>query len=192
MNEVFPLVAVDIGNARVKLGDFDRPRTASLPEPLHAIALALDCSDEQLTGWLPQAASEYSWWISSVNRPVAARLVQALQRLGAKGAHVLVHTDLPIAIELPSPERVGVDRLVASLAARVLVGHGRAAIVVSMGTAITVNLVNPAGAFAGGAILPGVTLAARALHEFTDLLPLVEIVEPGGVLGTSTVEAIQS
>ena len=44
-----------------------------------------------------------------------------------------------------------------------------------MGSAITVDLVSAAGAFAGGAILPGMAMAARALHEFTDLLPLVEV-----------------
>ena len=46
-----------------------------------------------------------------------------------------------------------------------------------MGTAITVDLVSADGAFLGGAILPGIAMSARALHEFTDLLPLVDMAE---------------
>ena len=66
---------------------------------------------------------------------------------------------------------------------------------VDSGSAITVDYVSPDGAFMGGAILPGMGLAARALHEFTDLLPLVplgELPEPPPALGTSTVTAIRS
>jgi type III pantothenate kinase len=64
-----------------------------------------------------------------------------------------------------------------------------------MGTAITVNLVSSSGAFLGGAILPGIAMAARALHEFTDLLPLLDmqsLAEPPPALGTNTVEAMRS
>jgi type III pantothenate kinase len=57
---------------------------------------------------------------------------------------------------------------------------------------LTVDLLSAKGAFAGGAILPGIAIAARGLHEFTDLLPLVELTEPPPALGKSTIEAIRS
>ena len=49
--------------------------------------------------------------------------------------------------------------------------------IVDVGSAITVDLVSADGAFLGGAILPGIAMSARALHEFTDLLPLVDMSE---------------
>ena len=63
---------------------------------------------------------------------------------------------------------------------------------IDIGTAIKVDLVSAAGAFAGGAILPSMAIAARGLHEFTDLLPLVEVQEPPAALGKSTLEAIRA
>ena len=72
---------------------------------------------------------------------------------------------------------------------------GRPAVVIDVGTAITVDLVSAEGAFLGGAILPGIAMSARALHEFTDLLPLVDMSElaaPPPALGDSTEAAMRS
>ncbi|HYW80730.1 MAG TPA: type III pantothenate kinase, partial [Thermoguttaceae bacterium] len=51
------------------------------------------------------------------------------------------------------------------------------------------------GAFLGGSILPGIEMSARALHEFTDLLPQIAMAElkaPPPALGTSTEPAMRS
>jgi type III pantothenate kinase len=66
------------------------------------------------------------------------------------------------------------------------------AIVIGMGTAVVVDLISAGGAFVGGAILPGVGTSSRALHEFTDLLPLVELADPPQAAGKSSIEAIRS
>ncbi len=90
---------------------------------------------------------------------------------------------------------VGVDRLLDAVAANRLRQPHRPAVVIDVGTAITVDLVAADGAFCGGAILPGIGISARALHTFTDLLPLVEMPElsvPPPALGTATMPAIRS
>jgi type III pantothenate kinase len=90
---------------------------------------------------------------------------------------------------------VGIDRLAGAVAANRLREAQRPAIVVDLGTAITVDLVNPQGVFLGGAILPGIGMSARALYEFTDLLPLLDLRvlrEPPPALGKSTTDAMQS
>jgi type III pantothenate kinase len=56
-------------------------------------------------------------------------------------------------------------------------------------------LISADGVFLGGAILPGIGTSARALHEFTDLLPLLamhELRELPPALGTGTCEALRS
>src|SRR5207244_10337666 len=85
--------------------------------------------------------------------------------------HVLSHRDLPIAVHLEFPERVGLDRLAAAVSANVLRRSGAPAIVVDAGSAITVDLVTSDGAFEGGVILPGFRMSAEALYG-AELLPL--------------------
>jgi type III pantothenate kinase len=88
------------------------------------------------------------------------------------------------------PKTVGADRLAQASAA-----WARAkgpCVVVSMGTAITIDVVSARGDFLGGAIAPGLSLMARALHEHTALLPAVKPVRRRTPLGRRTREAIQS
>jgi type III pantothenate kinase len=190
-SSVFPLVAVDVGNSRMKLGVFERAPVESFPETAQAVVVPLDASAEAMIDWLPRAAIEYRWAMSSVNRPPTARLTEALASRGVQEARLLAHGDLPLAIDLPEPARVGMDRLCNALAVRELRGKHGPAIVISVGSAITVDLVTASGSFAGGAILPGLEMSAHALHEFTDLLPHVTLSEPAAPSGRSTIEAIQ-
>jgi type III pantothenate kinase len=107
----------------------------------------------------------------------------------------LTYRDVPMSIDVRHPEKVGIDRLLAAFAANRLREPGKAAIVVDVGTAITVDLLTVEGAFAGGAILPGIAISALALADQTDALPQLEIDsldEPPVALGKSTTEAIEA
>jgi pantothenate kinase type III len=86
------------------------------------------------------------------------------------------------------PETVGADRLAQASAA-----WSRAkgpALVVSLGTAITIDLVNGRGEFVGGLIAPGLRTMARALHAYTAKLPLIEPERMRRSVGRDTREAI--
>ena len=191
-------MAVDIGNARLKLGLFATDPAAGLPEPLASLQVAGTEPDlERIGPWLSEAApADASWWIGSVNRPTATRLIDWLRReRPADRVTLLAAGDLPLAVAVERPDMVGIDRLLDAVAANRLRRPGHPAIVVDVGTAITVDLVSPDGAFLGGAILPGIGMSARAFHQFTDLLPQIEMCElesPPPPLGTSTVPAMQS
>jgi type III pantothenate kinase len=209
------LVAVDIGNSQIKLGKFtageaDPRRGAyaqrSLPEPFATLALpvghgtpALDL--EALAKWSEAAVCpDARWFVGSVHRGTCDALTTAISTLAKKRGVTwqvrrLNYQDLPITANVDQPDRVGVDRLIAAVAADHLREPGRPAIVVDLGTAITVDLVTEDGSFAGGAILPGIGTAARALAEQTDALPLVDrqhLAEPPAALGKSTVAAIEA
>jgi type III pantothenate kinase len=88
------------------------------------------------------------------------------------------------------------DRLLNAVAANVLRKRHQPALIVDSGTATTVDAVNSAGAFLGGAILPGFDLCARALHHYTALLPLIPLEELSESvptsLGKNTRAAMQS
>lgn len=191
----FPLVAVDIGNNRAKFGLFAK-EAQPFPEPEKTCVVSAKEDVGALVSWLADVGKPVSWWIASVNRPTATRLIEWLRdnRPGERLV-LLAAGDLPLAVALPRPDMVGIDRLVDAVAANRLRRPDRPAIVVDLGTAITVDAVSAEGVFQGGAILPGMEMSARALHLFTDLLPLVEVGNREAlpdVLGTNTVAAIES
>ncbi len=195
------LVAVDIGNSRIKLGWYDQPLANAFTEPLRTLQLTVEPWDPgPLAAWLGHAKDPATpppdWCSASVNSSAAARLtdwllgVDPLARPGQ-----LRYDDLPLTIALAAPERVGIDRLLAAVAVNHLRVSARPAIVVDLGSAITVDVISHQGAFLGGAILPGIGMAARALAEQTDQLPhlgIERLTDPPPSLGISTEAAIES
>ncbi|MHC4178649.1 MAG: type III pantothenate kinase [Planctomycetota bacterium] len=193
-----PVAAVDVGNARVKLGLFAAQTGGRFPEPAATLALDGRRPDWNRIGpWLKEGSQPHvAWWIGSVNRPATTRLLDWIRgHRPADPITLLAADDLPLVVELERPDMVGIDRLLDAVAANYLRQPNRPAVVVDVGTAITVDLVSAEGSFLGGAILPGIAMSARAMHEYTDLLPLVEMTElhaPPPALGSVTVEALRS
>jgi type III pantothenate kinase len=213
------LVAVDIGNSRIKLGrfnlvrgsaierfGFDRENKQELPEPIHCLELPLqnrsgDFDAAALSAWhganLPASAV---WMVASVHCGAAKRFASAVSAW--KDAHgqvpslrQLTYHDLPITTQLKAPERIGIDRLLGAVAANHLRRPDRAAIVADLGTAISVDLITASGEFAGGAIMLGLSMSAQALEHHTDALPRVTIEnlkQAPPVPGTDTEAAIKA
>jgi type III pantothenate kinase len=99
-----------------------------------------------------------------------------------------VKTGLPVLVD--NPREVGTDRISNALAAVHL--YGAPCLVVDVGTAITIDVVNPAGAFIGGVIAPGIETSTDALGHAAAQLRRVELVRPRSVVAKNTVEALQS
>jgi type III pantothenate kinase len=95
-----------------------------------------------------------------------------------------------LKINLPRPEEAGADRLVNACA--VIRDYGCPAIVVDLGTATTFDVINAQGEYCGGAIAPGINLSMTALHQAAARLPRVSIARPPSIVGTTTVNAMQS
>ena len=197
-SSTFPLVAVDIGNARMKFGFFKACDTVGPPEPVGALQVSdSEQNLDDVARWLANLCQgQVAWWIGSVNRPATTRLVEWLGEARPEDRVTLLASgDLPLEVGLERPDMVGIDRLLDAVAANHLRQSGRPAVVVDLGSAITVDLISPDGLFEGGAILPGIAMSARAMHELTDLLPLIQMRElavPPDPLGTSTIAAMRS
>lgn len=99
-----------------------------------------------------------------------------------------VKTGLRMAYK--DPGEVGADRIADVVAARA--DYGFPLIVVDLGTATTVEVIDGEGAFAGGLILPGVGLGARGLAARAARLPEVELRAPDALIGRSTEEAMRA
>ena len=93
-------------------------------------------------------------------------------RSRAERVHLLTtRSSFPFAIDYATPETLGADRLAAAAGA-VRRHPGADLLVIEAGSALTVDRVT-GGAYRGGSISPGLSMRFRALHEFTDRLPLV-------------------
>jgi type III pantothenate kinase len=100
---------------------------------------------------------------------------------------------LGIAINIDRPEQAGADRLVNAVAAAAW--HNLPAIIIDFGTATTLDLIGPEGAYEGGIIAPGVNLSIEALYMAAARLPRITL-KPWQtdmpILGTDTTSAMQS
>ncbi len=100
-------------------------------------------------------------------------------------------TPLPIVKDYDTPDTLGADRIAAAVGA-VEVFPDEDRLVIDMGTCITYDLVDRAGRFQGGAISPGMRMRFKAMHSFTQRLPLVEPESEVPLVGKSTREAMLS
>ena len=93
-----------------------------------------------------------------------------------------------VGIDYPKPNSIGPDRLANAVAARKR--FGAPVVVVDFGTAVTFDVVNRAGNYAGGIIAPGLAAMTDYLHEKTALLPRIKIREVKTTIGKSTEQAM--
>jgi type III pantothenate kinase len=178
-------VVVDVGNTRTKWGRAPAGRVAAVASPADEPAAWQALFDR----WKLDAS--WRWLVSGVH---PARRDALVEWVRPRAAHIQVldsYRRLPLFVHVDQPEVVGIDRLLDAVAANTRRPAGSSAIIVDAGSAITVDLVDETGAFRGGAILPGLRLMARALHDHTAKLPVVDV-RPVAPPGTSTVTAIQT
>ncbi len=162
-----PDVVVDIGNTRMKWGRCVGGAVAEM------MSLPLDepgAWAEQLTAW--GLNDGVRWAAASVN-PTASL---AFQEWATDTGDEVVFIDsdgVPLSYAVGHPEQVGIDRLMNAFAAH-CIAHPHPAIVVSVGTAATIDFIDETGVYHGGVIFPGPRLMAYSLHAHTAKLPLVD------------------
>ncbi|MBP9197836.1 MAG: type III pantothenate kinase [Saprospiraceae bacterium] len=105
--------------------------------------------------------------------------------------HLDMETPIPIQNLYSTPLSLGKDRLAAAVGAFKR-SYGKPVLFIDMGTCITMNLLNEAGAFIGGNISPGIRMRLKAMHKFTAKLPLVEPDIPAEDFAPTTVKALQN
>ncbi len=185
------LLAISVGNTRTRIGTFldgvlvDRTAfdhglsTEKITEQLNAAYEPLRDSQDPVV------------ILASVNATQAEQITQAVGvGLGLAVQRIEQDVPVPIGRQLDPETIVGDDRLLNAAAAYDVLKQ--ACIVVDAGTALTVDFVDGAGTFHGGAIAPGAPLMLRSLHEHTAQLPEVTLAKPDEPIGHNTVQAMRS
>ena len=129
--------------------------------------------------------------IASVVPQVLNSMRTAVQKLTGKVPLVVgpgLKTGLNILLE--NPGQTGADLVVADVAA--LREHKPPLIVIDMGTATTMSVLDKSGAHIGGCIIPGVKISMDALTDRTALLPGLQLDQPKKAVGRNTIDAMRS
>lgn len=189
------LLAVDIGNTNITFGLFSRdelgPRWRirtiheKMPDEYGILMLQLF----EHGGYHPEDVNGVA--IASVVPPLS-QAFQAVSRryVGLDPLLVDAGVRTGVRIQYDDPRQVGADRVVDAAAVKAL--YGLPACVVDFGTGTTFDAVSKDGDYLGGAIAPGIGIAAQALFERTAKLPRVELSRPPSVIGRNTPHAMQS
>jgi type III pantothenate kinase len=122
--------------------------------------------------WTEQLPSRFETaWVASVGP--AALTVELVDALTARGHRIAMARTQPqfdgVRVAYAQPARLGVDRFMALLAAHAR-GHGPW-LVVGIGTALTIDLIDADGVHRGGRIAPSPTLMRESLHARASQLP---------------------
>lgn len=129
--------------------------------------------------------------ISSVVPPLNMTLREALRMIwGIEPLTVGPGIKTGINIHCDTPSSVGADLICACVAVNAL--YPKPALIVDMGTATKMTVLNEKGAFVGVSILPGVEMGLSSLAEDTAQLPRVELEVPRAVIGKNTSESMRS
>jgi type III pantothenate kinase len=129
--------------------------------------------------------------ISSVVPPLNATLEEMSERYFHVKALFIepgVKTGMPVLYD--NPQEVGADRIVNAVAA--FTKYGGPCIVVDFGTAINFDVVSARGEYMGGVLAPGIGISAEALFARAARLFRVEIKDPRKIIGTNTMQSLQS
>ena len=182
------LLAVSVGNTRTRVGVF-------IDDDLREVATFRNDRKDRIASAIEQACQPLQGiddahvLMSSVN-PDAGEVVLKLLKKHQERKVFRVEKDMPIPIgrQLDPEAIVGEDRLLNAAAA--FDKLGQACVVVDAGTAMTIDYIDGAGTFHGGAIVPGAQLMLDALHQRTALLPEVEFQKPEEIIGHNTTQAM--
>ena len=189
------LLTVDIGNTNLTLGLYSEKELG----PRWRLATVHDrMPDEyglQFLGLLAHAGRQLDELsgicLASVVPPLTSEVVEACQRyLECDPLVVDTGVKTGVHVRYEDPRSVGADRIADAAAVQQL--YGGPACVVDFGTATTFDGISKEGDYLGGAIAPGIGIAADALFARTAKLPRVDLQRPPAAIGRNTVHSMQS
>jgi len=187
------LIAIDIGNSSIDIGFFvekgiivQKIDTRPLMSPPEYISLINEFIREKNIDKTFEGVI-----ISSVVPDHTDAIREACKTLSKKEPLILTHKlNTGIELRIKEPEKLGTDRIAASVGACDLFGAPVA--VIDFGTATTVNFIGKGNTYIGGALMPGIGLMKNSLFNETAQLPDIALSRPLSPLGKDTIGNILS
>jgi type III pantothenate kinase len=176
-NDSSTVIAIDIGSTNIHLGIVDTKQLISrfrVDFPLcKTAALLPDALGTLLSA--QNVARPAMAVIGGGHSGAAAKVERLLKKAGVQSiSHVKYHTGLPLRFSYVNLEKLGADRIAHALYAH-RVFPDRDVIVISSGTAITIDAIDKKGGFSGGIIMAGADAQLQILHSSTNVLPQLSL-----------------
>jgi len=189
------LLTIDIGNTNISFGVYRGEKIESSWRVSTEHHRMPDEYGLQIDGLLKHAgytpADISGVCMASVVPPLTDILIVACQEYLFQEPFVVdAGVKTGVRIQYENPRSVGADRIVDAAAVQKL--YGGPACVVDFGTGTTFDAISSEGDYLGGAIAPGIGIAAAALFDRAAKLPRVELRRPPSVIGKNTPHAMQS
>lgn len=176
-------LCIDWGNTSVKASIFQDERLAEIKTFSGADA------EMELSALINQYKPVKAILASVTNHPAA---LEDMVKSQVKSYIKLDgNTRLPVMSAYATPETLGADRLALAVGAWA-VYPDKNTLIVNVGTCVTYNFTQKNKTFRGGAISPGLHMRLKAMHEFTDKLPLVPVEGELLLLGYDTATCMRS
>lgn len=189
------ILAIDMGNTNIVIGGIDENKTYFVERittnhgktdleyavNIKNILEIYGISIEEIEGAI----------VSSVVPPLNSTILKAISKICAK-TPLLVGSGMKTGLNIlmDAPKTVGSDMIVDSVAA--LNEYPAPLIIIDMGTATTMSVIDPSGNYIGGVILPGVKVSLDSLSGKTAQLPYISLDMPAKVIGKNTIDCMKS
>jgi type III pantothenate kinase len=189
------LLCIDTGNTNITLGAFDGDRLVFVSR----LATERDKTEDQYAVVLKDILGLYNVSAEDIDGAIVCSVVPELSRVicsaveklcGTAPMQLVAGVKTGVNILTDNPAEVGAD-LVAGAAA-VAAKYALPCLVMDLGTATKVSVVDESGAFLGCTIAPGVNISLEALSAGTSQLPRISFRTPKNVIGKNTVDSMQS
>lgn len=189
------ILAIDMGNTNIVLGGIDEKQTYfverittnhSKTELEYAVNIKDVLEIDQIRPEEIEGAI-----LSSVVPPLNAAILKAVEKiLGKRPLLVGAGMKTGLNIQMDNPKTVGSDMIVDAVAA--IHEYPKPLVIIDMGTATTLSVVDRAGNYCGGVILPGLRVSLDSLSGKTAQLPYISLETPGKVIGKNTIDCMRS
>lgn len=189
------ILTVDIGNSNINFGVFE----GSDIKFVARVATERAKTEYEYAGAIANALSIYGIDKSAIGGAIISSVVPPLNTVMKCAVKLLYGVDAilvgpgvktGINIHCDNPSSVGADIICACVAAHYL--YGSPSLIVDMGTATKMMVMNERGAFIGVSIIPGVMVGLDALAHRTAQLPMVSLEAPKSVIGKNTTDCMKS
>ena len=189
------LLAIDIGNTNIVLGGISEDKIYFIARLYTEKRMSYDQYTIQIKNILDiyniNIKNIDDCIISSVVPPVLDAIKQAVKTLVKKDPMIIgpgIKTGLNILMD--NPAQLGSDLVVNSVAC--LNEFKPPLIIIDMGTATTISVIDKNKNYIGGCIIPGVKISLNALSSMTAQLPHISLDEPKKTIGTNTIDCMKS
>ena len=189
------ILAIDMGNSNIVIGGIDE-KTTYFMERITTdsrktdLEYAVSIKNIFEIHHLDPASVEGAI-LSSVVPPLNPVLTAAVWKITGKHLKLVgAGMKTGMNIRMDDPKKVGADLIVDSVAAKA--EYSLPIIVIDMGTATTITVVDKHGDYIGGVIHPGLRVSLDTLSSRTAQLPHIDLESPGPAIAKNTVDSMRS